>query len=39
MDVKIDYIFFASSSGGTQAGLVLGLELYGFKYPEYNKFS
>lgn len=24
----IDYIFFASSSGGTQAGLILGLELY-----------
>ena len=31
MDVKIDYVFFASSSGGTQAGLVLGLELYGLE--------
>lgn len=27
-DLNIDYIFFASSSGGTQAGLILGLELY-----------
>lgn len=26
--LNIDYIFFASSSGGTQAGLILGLELY-----------
>ncbi|MBL4660066.1 MAG: D-cysteine desulfhydrase family protein [Alcanivoracaceae bacterium] len=28
LDINIDYIFFASSSGGTQAGLILGLELY-----------
>ena len=28
-DLKIDYIFFASSSGGTQAGLTLGIELFG----------
>ena len=27
-DLNIDTIFFASSSGGTQAGLILGLELY-----------
>lgn len=27
--VAIDYIFFASSSGGTQAGLMLGMELFG----------
>jgi len=26
--LKIDYIFFASSSGGTQAGLTLGKEIY-----------
>jgi len=26
--LNIDYIFFASSSGGTQAGLILGLELF-----------
>lgn len=29
MNLKIDYIFFASSSGGTQAGLKLGVDLYG----------
>ena len=29
LDLKIDYIFFASSSGGTQAGLTLGKELFG----------
>lgn len=29
MDLKIDYIFFASSSGGTQAGLKLGVDLFG----------
>jgi D-cysteine desulfhydrase len=28
-NLKIDYIFFASSSGGTQAGLKLGIDLYG----------
>tara|TARA_R110002050_G_scaffold289068_1_gene441462 strand:- start:15059 stop:16036 length:978 start_codon:yes stop_codon:yes gene_type:complete len=28
-NLQIDYIFFASSSGGMQAGLMLGLELYG----------
>ncbi|MFD1615499.1 D-cysteine desulfhydrase family protein [Gelatiniphilus marinus] len=27
MDLKIDYIFFASGSGGTQAGLRLGVDL------------
>ncbi len=27
-NLNIDTIFFASSSGGTQAGLILGLELY-----------
>ncbi len=27
-NLKIDYIFLASSSGGTQAGLMLGMELY-----------
>ncbi len=27
-NIKIDYIFFASSSGGTQAGLMLGIDLY-----------
>jgi len=31
MNIKIDYVFFASSSGGTQAGLVLGMELYGLE--------
>jgi D-cysteine desulfhydrase family pyridoxal phosphate-dependent enzyme len=29
--LKIDYIFFASSSGGMQAGLTLGKMLYGLK--------
>lgn len=28
MDLEIDYIFFASCSGGTQAGLLLGKEKY-----------
>jgi len=28
-NLKIDYVFFASSSGGTQAGLKLGVDLYG----------
>ncbi len=27
-DINIDYIFFASSSGGTQAGLMLGIDLF-----------
>jgi D-cysteine desulfhydrase len=27
-NLEIDYIFFASSSGGTQAGLKLGIDLY-----------
>ncbi len=31
LHLNIDYIFFASSSGGTQAGLILGLELYQLK--------
>ena len=29
LDLEIDYIFFASSSGGTQAGLTLGKDLFG----------
>ncbi|WP_372754370.1 D-cysteine desulfhydrase family protein [Mariniflexile sp.] len=29
MKLKMDYIFFASSSGGTQAGLKLGVDLFG----------
>jgi D-cysteine desulfhydrase family pyridoxal phosphate-dependent enzyme len=29
MEQKIDFIFFASSSGGTQAGLMLGVDLFG----------
>ncbi|WP_369450413.1 pyridoxal-phosphate dependent enzyme [Algibacter lectus] len=28
MNLKMDYIFFASSSGGTQAGLRLGIDLF-----------
>lgn len=31
MNLNIDYIFFASSSGGTQAGLQLGIDLYALK--------
>ncbi len=31
LDLEIDYIFFASSSGGTQAGLTLGKDLFGLK--------
>jgi len=27
-DLTIDYIFFASSSGGTQAGLMMGMDLF-----------
>lgn len=30
-DLKMDYIFFASCSGGTQAGLLLGKEKYGLE--------
>jgi D-cysteine desulfhydrase len=30
-NLKIDYLFFASSSGGTQAGLTLGNDLYNLK--------
>jgi D-cysteine desulfhydrase len=30
-DTEIDYIFFASSSGGTHSGLILGKELYNLK--------
>jgi len=30
-DLKIDYIFFGSSSGSTQAGLMLGFELYNYQ--------
>lgn len=29
--LNVDFIIFASSSGGTQAGLVLGAEVYGFR--------
>ena len=29
--LNIDFIVFASSSGGTQAGIVLGAEVYGFR--------
>jgi D-cysteine desulfhydrase len=29
--INIDFIVFASSSGGTQAGIVLGAEVYGFR--------
>ncbi|MCK5638915.1 MAG: pyridoxal-phosphate dependent enzyme, partial [Flavobacteriaceae bacterium] len=28
-NLKIDYIFFASSSGATQAGMMIGLDLFG----------
>jgi len=31
MHLNIDYIFFASSSGGTQAGITLGLEMFNLK--------
>jgi D-cysteine desulfhydrase len=31
MNLNLDYIFFASSSGGTQAGITLGLELFNLK--------
>jgi len=31
MKKEMDYIFFASSSGGTQAGLTLGIELFNVK--------
>ncbi len=31
MQVEFDYIFFATSSGGTQAGMMLGKDLYGIK--------
>lgn len=31
-NVKIDYLFFASSSGGTQAGIMLGMELYNLDF-------
>ena len=30
-NINIDFIVFASSSGGTQAGIVLGAEVYGFR--------
>ena len=30
-NLKIDYIFIASSSGGTQAGLKLGIDFYGLE--------
>jgi D-cysteine desulfhydrase len=29
--LNVDFIVFASSSGGTQAGLVLGADIYGFR--------
>lgn len=31
MDIKPDYIFHSSSSGGTQAGLLVGSELFGLE--------
>lgn len=31
-NVKIDYLFFASSSGGTQAGIMLGMQLYNLDF-------
>ena len=31
LDLKVDYVFFASSSGGMQSGLTLGLALYGIE--------
>lgn len=31
LSIPLDFIFFASSSGGTQAGLTLGLELFHLK--------
>lgn len=30
-NLNVDFIVFASSSGGTQAGLVLGAQVYGFR--------
>lgn len=33
---NIDFIVFASSSGGTQAGIVLGAQLFGFKGQVYG---
>jgi D-cysteine desulfhydrase family pyridoxal phosphate-dependent enzyme len=30
-EIEVDWIVFPSSSGGTQAGLVAGAEMYGFK--------
>jgi len=30
--VKIDYLFFPSSSGGTQAGIMLGMQLYNLDF-------
>jgi len=31
LNTSFDYIFFATSSGGTQAGMMLGKDLYGIK--------
>jgi L-cysteate sulfo-lyase len=31
--INVDFIVFASSSGGTQAGIVLGAAIYGFRGP------
>ncbi len=31
LNIKFDYIFFATSSGGTQAGIMLGQKKYGVK--------
>jgi D-cysteine desulfhydrase len=31
LNLNIDFIVFASSSGGTQAGLVLGAQVYGYR--------
>ncbi|MDX1415698.1 MAG: D-cysteine desulfhydrase family protein [Candidatus Promineifilaceae bacterium] len=36
MGTNVDFIVFASSSGGTQAGLVLGAHVYGFQGKVYG---
>ncbi len=33
--INIDYIFFASSSGGTQAGMIIGCDLFNFDVELY----
>ncbi len=34
LDANIDYIFHSSSSGGTQAGIVAGLQLFDWRAPQ-----